>query len=258
MIPADSELVEYFYGECERAAEIERALASSPELARRYESLRQVMLAVETPEAPPRGEHYEAELWQRLQPAIAGQSRLQAQRSWMWAGMAAAAVLALLLGAFVLGRQQGHEKGREEVMAEGLSKESRDRILLATAIDHLDRAQVLLVSLKNSSADGIPDLDLERSRAAELVVSNRLLRRSAREAGPSVTGALSSVLDDLEPLLLEIAHAPDTLSAADLIVLRERLAERGTLFKLRVMNDRLQRQAPAGRPMRPAQSAPRT
>ena len=73
-----------------------------------------------------------------------------------------------------------------------------------------------------------------------------------------MTGALSSVLDDLEPLLLEIAHAPDTLSASDLTVLRERLAERGTLFKVRVMNDRLQRQAPAGRPMRSAQSEPRT
>ena len=258
MIPSDSELVEYFYGESERAAEIEQALAGSPELARRYESLRRMLLAVEAPEVPPRGEHYESELWQRLQPAIAEQSRPQTQRSRMWAGMAAAALFALLLGAFVLGRQQGHEKGREEVIAEGLSKESRDRILLATAIDHLDRAQVLLVSLKNSSAEGLPDLDLERSRAAELVVSNRLLRRCAQEAGPSVTGALSLVLDDLEPLLLEIAHAPDTLSASDLTVLRERLAERGTLFKLRVMNDRLQRQAPAGRPMRPARSEPRT
>ena len=164
MIPSDSELVEYFYGESERAAEIEQALASSPELARRYESLRRILLAVEAPEAPARGEVYGEELWQRLQPAIAERSRMQNQRSWIWTGMAAAAVFALLLGAFVLGRQQGHEKGREEVIAEGLSKESRDRILLATAIDHLDRAQVLLVTSRTRALVAYP-ISISSARA---------------------------------------------------------------------------------------------
>lgn len=251
--PNDAELVELYYGESDNASEIEHALATRPDLARRYDDLCALLSAVREPAQPERGEGYGAELWQRLQPLLAERSRFDRRRFWLWRGALVAAAAALLIGVFVVGRQQGQQSGRQEVIAEGLSKEARDRILLAAAIDHLDRAQVLLVSLKNAGADGMPDLALERSRAAELAVANRLIRRSARDAGPEVTGALSSVLEDLEPLLLEIAHAPDDLSAADLEVLRQRLAERGTLFKLKVMSDRLQRRStPAGRSERPA------
>lgn len=249
----DAELVEYFYGESDHAAEIAHALLERPDLARRYAELAAVLSAVREPALPERGEGYADELWQRLEPRLAERSRFERRRAWLWRGGLAAAAAALLLGVFVVGREQGHESGRQEVIAEGLSKDSRDRILLAAAIDHLDRAQVLLVNLKNANPEGGADLALQRSRAAELAVANRLIRRSAREAGPEVTGALSSVLADLEPLLLEIAHAPDDLSAADLEVLRQRLAERGTLFKLRVLSDRLQRRStPAGRGERPA------
>jgi hypothetical protein len=47
------------------------------------------------------------------------------------------------------------------------------------------------------------------------------------------------VLDDLEPFLLELAHAP--AASADLGPLRERIDESDLLFKVRVLTDRMQR-----------------
>jgi len=253
-VPSDAELVDYYYGESERAAAVEAALVASPALARRYDDLRAVLGAVTPPAVPERGADYGDVLWRRLEPALAAQrTAVRTRRLWM-AGGAVAALLALLAGAFVLGRglgrEQGHGEGRAEAIAEGLSKEARDRILLAAAIDHLDRTEVLLVGMKNAGGAHPFDVVLARTRAAELVVANRLLRRSAAEADPAVTGALSSVLGKAEPLLLEIAHAPDDLSPADLALLQQRLAERGTLFELRVLNDRLQRQAASAKPQR--------
>jgi hypothetical protein len=249
-VPSDAELVEHYYGESERLAEVEAALAADPALARRYADLRAVLGAVTPPAVPEPGPGYGEALWRRLAPALAEQrAALRTRRLWI-AGGAVAALLALLAGAFVLGRGFGREQGHSQAIAEGLSKEARDRILLAAAIDHLDRTEVLLVGVKNAGPAHPFDVALARERAAELVVANRLLRRSAGESDPAVTGALSSVLGKAEPLLLEIAHAPDELKPDDLALLQQRLNERGTLFELRVLNDRLQRQAAPARPAR--------
>jgi hypothetical protein len=265
-LPSDAELVEHFYGESERPQEIERALAESAELRARYAALRDLLDRIVPPAAPDAGPEFTAELWRRLEPALVRQAdRTRSTFAWrVAAGLAA--VLALLAGAFVLGRSSGRQDEHAAVVAQGLSQESRDRLLLAAALDHLDQSEVFLVGLKNDGAgDRGQDFALTRSRAAELVVSNRLLRGSLREAArggasdnaPAGSRAgLSAVLEDLEPLLLEIAHAPDGLSPADLEVLRTRLRERGTLVRLRAVQDRIQRQnSPAPRPQRPGARA---
>ena len=45
---------------------------------------------------------------------------------------------------------------------------------------------------------------------------------------------VSSVLDDLEPVLLEIAHGPDLLTPEQVESLRRRIEGDGILFKVRV------------------------
>lgn len=255
---SDAELVEHYYGESERPDEVERALAASPELRRRDQALRALLERIEPPAVPDPGPAYGDDLWRRLEPALVRQrDRARSAFAWRVAG-GLAAVLLLLAGAFVLGRSSGRQDERAAVVAQGLSQESRDRLLLAAALDHLDQAEVFLVGLKNGSGPAGDGFTLARSRAAELVVSNRLLRGSLREAargdgaedGPAGSRAgLSVVLEDLEPLLLEIAHAPDGLSPADVEVLRARLRERGTLIRLRAVQDRIQREnSPAPRP----------
>jgi hypothetical protein len=75
------------------------------------------------------------------------------------------------------------------------------------------------------------------------VQSNRLYRRAAERSGQRRIVAL---LDELEPLLLELAHseaaAPDDLANA-----QRRIENTDLLFKLRVTGERLQRDAGASR-----------
>jgi len=46
---------------------------------------------------------------------------------------------------------------------------------------------------------------------------------------------LASLLADLEPVLLEIAHSDGTLSPAEAVALQKRIDSKGLLFKVRVM-----------------------
>ncbi len=262
-LPSDADLVDYYYGESDRAAEIEQALADSRPLSERYAGLEALLGAVRPPVVPEVAVDWEADLWHRLEPALRS-APSTAARGWLRSAGLSAAAASLLIAAFLVGRTHGREETRAangtmaQEMAQGLSQESRDRLLLAAAIDHLDRSEVFLVNVKNEpGTEPRAAFAEERTRAAELVVSNRLLRRSLSEdraaprsadaGGPPASRAgLAAVLEDLEPVLLEIAHAPDTLSSSDLDLLRARLRERGTLIKLRAVQGRLQReQTPA-------------
>jgi hypothetical protein len=51
------------------------------------------------------------------------------------------------------------------------------------------------------------------------------------------------VLDDLDRVLLDIAHGPDQLSPRDLDRLQQRLDGQGILFKIRVLSSNMQKQA---------------
>ena len=71
----------------------------------------------------------------------------------------------------------------------------------------------------------------ERERAGDLVAENRLYRQTAARTGDA---RVTSVLDDLEPVLLEIAHGPDRLTPEEVENLRQRIEGDGILFKVRV------------------------
>jgi hypothetical protein len=72
----------------------------------------------------------------------------------------------------------------------------------------------------------------ERERAGDLVAENRLYRQTAARTGDT---RVASVLDDLEPVLLEIAHGPDRLTPEEVENLRQRIEGDGILFKVRVV-----------------------
>jgi hypothetical protein len=130
--------------------------------------------------------------------------------------------------------------------AVALSAAARQRILERSVAAHLADSERLLVELANASAEGPVDLEAERRWAEALLAGNRLYRRAAEQAGQRRIAAL---LGELEPLLLDLAHTPPEGTAEDLALLQRRLAERGTLFKMRVVEGRLagpRRRAPAG------------
>ena len=115
-----------------------------------------------------------------------------------------------------------------------LPQEARDRILLATVAAHLERSERLIAEFAN--APGTVDLSAESAWARDLLAANRLYRQSVRQAGRQ---RLAVVLDDLEPFLLDLAHAEAAPPAEEIAATQERIASQALLFKVRVASDRL-------------------
>ena len=81
--------------------------------------------------------------------------------------------------------------------------------------NHPERSQAVFLEVVNAQPGQPLDLASEQERAGDLVADNRLYRQTAARAGD---GRVASVLDELEPVLLEIAHGPDRLK---LLILKE-------------------------------------
>lgn len=226
----DDDLILYLYGEAEDPEAMRRQIEDSEELRARCETLRRVLAAVDDDAlpVPERGEGYGAEVWKQIEPKL-DRGRLipfPARPSRQLIGWAAAALILLAVG-FSLGRLS---------RPAALPQDARDRILIATVADHLDRSERLLAEVSNSPG---PDLSAERAWARDLLNANRLYRQSAQQAGRQ---RLAGVLDELEPFLLDLAHAPDEPSSEEIQELRERIAAQSLLFKVRVASNRLESQ----------------
>src|SRR5262249_38474789 len=143
---------------------------------------------------------------------------------------ASVAMLALLAVAFLAGRFYPRQDSAPQTAMDTFSPE---RVLLVAVGDYLERSQMVLIELANTNAQGPLDISSEQERAQELISETRLYRQTAANTGAtSVTG----ILDELERLLLDIAHGPSRLSPVELQKLRARLEAEGILFKIRVVH----------------------
>jgi hypothetical protein len=144
------------------------------------------------------------------------------KRPWRWL-YAACAVAAVLLLAFAAGRYS--QRSQPSIMA-GLSPQAQRRILEITLSDHLDRAEMLLTEISNTSEP------IDRTRAQDLVDEGRLLRQTLARDGDSAPLAM---LDELERFMLEAANAPEGRTGE----LRDRIASDSLLFKVRIIESNL-------------------
>jgi hypothetical protein len=110
---------------------------------------------------------------------------------------------------------------------------SQNRILFVVVTDHLDSSERMLLQVVNSDVKRGLDLTNERGRAEELVASNRIYRQTAEQHG---NDRLASLLSDLEPVLLEIAHSDGKLSPDEASALQKRIDSKGLLFKVRIIS----------------------
>ena len=220
---SEEDLVLHHFGEAEDPAAIEAHLAECEVCRAAQDALRRDLAAVSMPEPPPRGEEYGAQVWARLQPRLA-KRKFETRRVWAPLGLAASLVLA-----FLLGRHWPHETPAPTAV----SAAARERILLVAVGDHLERSEMLLVELVNAGADGGPvDISPQQQYAEELVGANRLYRQTVVRAGEP---GMVSLLEELERLLVEVAHRPSSLTPADLADIRSRIESRGLLFRIRVI-----------------------
>ncbi len=99
---------------------------------------------------------------------------------------------------------------------------------------HFEKAERLLTAFRNVRLDepgAATNVGYERKRAKELVYQNMMLRREADAAGDV---QIASLLENLEPILLDIANLPARLDQDSVRVIRERVERKNIVALLRV------------------------
>jgi hypothetical protein len=214
------------------AADVSRHLGECDRCRTELEAIRSTLAAAATLTVPERGDDYGARVWAALEPSLPASpaersSRVTNLRPWL----AAAALLVAVTGAFVAGRWSTEAPPPGPSVAAKVAPEAiRERVVLSALADHLDRTERTLVELVNLPGNGRVNIAAEQAWARDLLDANRLYRRAA---GATSSPALAELLDDLEPVLLEIANSPTELSIDDYVALRDRIEERSLVFKVR-------------------------
>jgi len=243
---SEEQLVEYRYSDvadAKAAGAIEAHLQECGECRASFEALKRVLETLDAVPVPEPDPSYEMRVWNRLRPEMEQRERAS-WREWFSVRrlVPVASVAALIAAAFIAGRismrgpagTPGSSANVANVSVPNTPAQTRERVLLVAVGDHLDRAQMVLLEISNAEPEGKEtDISHEQQRAEQLLTANRLYRQTAQHTGDA---AVSSVLDELEPVLMEIAHSPSNVSKPELEELRKHIEARGLLLKVRVLD----------------------
>jgi anti-sigma factor RsiW len=229
----EEQLVMHHYHDVDGAAAVEQHLAECDECRAQFNTLRRVLSLVDAMPVPERGDDYSEKIWSRLRWRLGSERRRRVR--WQSA-LGAAAVLAV---AFFAG-QLWHARNTATAPAAGATQSAsiaqqqttHDRLMLIIVSDHLDSSERMLTEVANADPKRSLDVSGESKRAVELVASNRIYRQTASRNGDE---RVAMLLADLEPVLVELAHAGDTLTPDKLATLQKRIESKGLLFKVRVV-----------------------
>jgi hypothetical protein len=198
-----------------------------------------VLDEVKPVEVPEPDAAYESRVWERLQWRLRSEKKKRPE--WIkWVAAAAMLALAFLTGLLWNRTHSNVAPGAQNIATNNnmvsnkpaQAPQGRDRILLVVVGDHFDESERVLVELTNLTPGDGADISAERDRAEELLASNRLYRRTASQRGEE---SVATLLDELEPVLMQIAHAPSQVSADELRSIQKRVEKKGLVFKLRVV-----------------------
>jgi hypothetical protein len=237
---SEEQLIAYQDGETAGREAAAAHINSCPECQAQLNRLAEMLAAYQALPVPDPGENYGRRVWQQIAP------RLEEKRSRWWRMFleprrltAAGLVAALLLVAFLAGRVSKHvDHGDAALTAEQV----RQRVLLLAVGEHLGRSEMVLMEIANAEPEGASvkqvNLSSQRRRAEELLDENRLYRQTALQDGDT---GIANVLDELERVLLDVAHSPGTVTPAQFKSIRQRIDDDGLLFKVRVLTQEIER-----------------
>jgi hypothetical protein len=106
---------------------------------------------------------------------------------------------------------------------------------------HFEKSETLLLAFRNvrlNEPGSAKEVEHERKRAQQLVLQNMMLRREADAAGDV---QLSSLLESLEPILIDIANLPDRPDENSVRTIRQRVERKNIVPLLRVNSTALAR-----------------
>lgn len=250
----EEQLVLHHYRDDDSPAAAAQHLIACAQCRREYDSLRRILALVDELPTPDRGPAYGEQVWNRLRWRMDGRRR----RTWQ-SMLAAAAILAV---AFFAGQWWHARNAAPSTSVPALASHAatathdpvavadgshdntaRDRVLLVVVNDHLESSERMLLELANTDAKKGLDVSGESRRAADLVATNRMYRQTAARNGDARIAAL---LADIEPVLVELANAGNTLSPEKIKALQHRIESKGLLFKVRLVSaDAESREIPA-------------
>jgi hypothetical protein len=152
----------------------------------------------------------------------------------------------LIVAAFVAGRITKRGPDKDTIAS---TEQVRERILIVAVGEHLGHSERMLVELSNAVPSDPRqkevNISAEQRRAEDLLQENRLYRQTALQEGDT---GLANTLDELERVLLDVAHSPEEVTPKQLEVIRQKIEARGILFKVRVVGKELQQRQEATRP----------
>ena len=249
---SEEELIAYREGIIEQRAVISEHLAACGECRGELQRIEAVLAALDALPVPEPGEDYGRRVWREIAPRLAEKPG----RWWqVWfqprrlAGVGA--VMVLILAAFVAGRFTKRGGAGDNIASK---EQVRERVLVVAVGEHLGHSETMLVELSNAAPNDPKqkevNISAEQRRAEDLLQENRLYRQTALQEGDA---GLASVLDELERVLLDVAHSPEEVTPTQLATIQKKIEARGILFKVRVVNKELQQRQEATRPS-PAQN----
>lgn len=243
----EEELIAFREGVAPERAGISEHLAACEECRTEMERIEAVLAALDTLSVPDPGNDYGRCVWQQIAPRLP-EKRERWWQTWFEPKRLAAlgSVAALIAVAFVIGRWT---TPRPPVETIANKDQVRERVLFVAVGEHLGRSEMMLVELSNAEpkdrAAKQVNIAAEQRRAEDLLDENRLYRQTALEEGDA---GLASVLDELERVLLDVAHSPEQVTPAQLESIQKKIEARGILFKVRVVGKELQQRQQATTP----------
>lgn len=206
----EEDLVLLYYGE-PNADGIRAHVDLCADCRTEYQALQRLLNTMDAGTAPERDGEYGRRVW----AAVAARARV---RRYAWrAGWALAA--GLLIGiSLQFGSSPVVETVEDDVSA---------RVLEAALESHFESSRLVLTEIVNQQ---VPGEMWSRESAEDLLADNRLYRQTAEATGQADTERL---LEDLEEVLVEVAHAP-----AGSAELRRRIETKGVLFAIQVRTAR--------------------
>jgi len=248
----EEELIAYREGVAAEQANVAGHLAACEECRVELQRIEAVLAALDTLPVPDPGENYGRAVWQQIAPRLP-EKRIRWGQAWFEPRRLAAVgvAAALIIAAFVAGRISKRDGAGMGVAS---TEQIRERVLVVAVGEHLGRSEMMLVELSNAEpldpAQKQVNIAAEQHRAEDLLEENRLYRQTALKEGDA---GLASVLDELERVLIDVAHSPEEVTPAQLEKIRQKIEARGILFKVRVVGRELQERQKASNPA-PAQN----
>ena len=229
----EDELTLFHYGESEERSAAARHLLACSRCRADYDELLVVLEAVDSLPVPERGPGYGTQVWKRVEPGLDERHSLRRRMTLPQRWAVAASVILMVGAGFLAGRLW--TPGPILTAAGPIPEQGRERILLVAVGEHLDRTQMMLVEIVNEEE---LDVSAAQQRAETLLASNRLYRHNLPQSADPM---LNAVLEDLERVLLDIAHGSSEPEGA-LDQVRARIEKRGLLFKVRIIGSQVRQQ----------------